>query len=278
MLGVCSWSLRPASPADLVEGVAGVGVEAVQLALDPLRTGAWSTDETVDRLEDAGVRVLSGMMGMRGEDYATLASIRATGGVRPDATWPANRAAAVENARLARRLGLGLVTFHAGFLPHARSDPERARMVDRLRELVDVFDAEGVAVGLETGQETADTLLDVLAQLDRPSAGVNFDPANMVLYGTGDPVESLRRLLPHVLQVHVKDALPAARAGEWGKEVPVGAGAVDWDGFCAALRDAGRPIDAVIEREAGRNRVRDARRAREHLAGRLPGDPAEARR
>ncbi len=266
MIGVCSWSLRPTSPAELVERVAAVGVQTVQLALDPLRTRAWSPGETVDRLEAAGVRIASGMMGTEGEDYSTLESIRITGGVRPDATWPANLAASRANAKLARRLELELVTLHAGFLPHDRDDPERGRMVTRLREVVDVFADEGVAVGFETGQEDAATLLDVLEELDRPTAGVNFDPANMILYSMGDPVAALRALLPRVLQVHVKDALPPERPGTWGAEVPVGSGAVDWDAFFAVLARAGRPIDAMIEREAGEDRVRDARTARDLVA------------
>jgi sugar phosphate isomerase/epimerase len=68
-----------------------------------------------------------------------------------------------------------------------------------------------------------------------------------------------------VLQVHVKDALPAARPGTWGEEVPVGAGAVDWPAFFATL-DAVQPtVDLVIEREAGEQRVADVRRARGHV-------------
>lgn len=262
MIGVCSWSLRPANPAQLVERLAAVGVDTVQLALDPLRTGAWSVTETTERLAAAGVIIRSGMMGMEGEDYSTLESIRTTGGVRPDATWPTNLAAARDNAALARELKLGLVTFHAGFLPHDRGDPERARMIERLQAVVDTFANEGVAVGFETGQEDAATLMDVLDELDRPAAGVNFDPANMILYGMGDPVAALRALLPRVLQVHVKDALPAAQSGSWGAEVPVGSGAVDWPAFFAALAESNRAVDAMIEREAGDARERDARTAR----------------
>ena len=281
MIGVCSWSLRPADPAELVEGLGAVGVAAVQLALDPLRTGDWSLRETVDRLAGAGIRIRSGMMSMAGEDYSTLESIRATGGVRPDATWPANLAAARANARVARQLGLGLVTFHAGFLPYERGDGVRPRMVERLRALVDAFAAEGVEVGFETGQEDANTLLAVLAELDRATAGINFDPANMILYGhdaDDSPVAALRKLLPRVRQVHVKDARPAARAGSWGTEVPVGSGGVDWDGFFDVLVAAPRPLDLMIEREAGDDRVGDARTARALVEAKLRERAAEGSR
>ena len=116
-LGVCSWCLRAGSPAELVERVRAVGVSSVQLHLDPLR-GDWDSGETQDRLREAGIAIASGMMAMRGEDYSTLNTIRETGGVRPDATWEANLAAAEANAALAADLGVDLVTFHAGFIEH----------------------------------------------------------------------------------------------------------------------------------------------------------------
>jgi L-ribulose-5-phosphate 3-epimerase len=79
----------------------------------------------------------------------------------------------------------------------------------------------------------------------------------------GDPVAALRNLMPHVLQVHIKDAVPAATRGNWGEEKPVGQGAVDWPTFFATLRNAGYTGDLVIERESGDDRVQDIRRARD---------------
>jgi L-ribulose-5-phosphate 3-epimerase len=267
-LGACSWSCRARDPEELVAALSTVGVRSVQLHLDPLRTGAWSEAATVRALAGAGIEIRSGMMSMEGEDYSTLESIRATGGVRPAATWPKNLAAARGNAALARRLGIPLVTFHAGFLPHEEGDPERGELLARLGEQVDVFAAQGVRVGFETGQESAATLAGVLRELGRPTLGVNFDPANMILYGMGDPVEALVLLADHVVQVHVKDAVAARIPGTWGEEVPVGQGQVDWPAFFRVLRERVPAVDCMIEREAGDTRVADMRAARD-LAERL---------
>ncbi len=261
-IGVCSWSLRAADPRELADRVAAVGVTSTQLALEPLRTKRWSIDETIGALAARGITIASAMMQTHGEDYSTLASIAATGGLRPDATWAANEAAAREDAQLARALGVSLVTFHAGFLPHDPRDPERAKILDRIRRVADLFAATGVRVGLETGQESAETLAGVLDALAHDNVGVNFDPANMILYGMGDPVLALARLAPHVMQIHVKDARASARPGEWGTEVVVGTGDVDWEGFDAARRERALDVDLMIEREAGDSRVADARRAR----------------
>ncbi len=256
-LGVCSWSLQPRNPRELVEAVRACGVSRVQLALDPIRRGEWSETETRTALDEAEIEIASGMMAMAGEDYSTLESIRETGGVRPTLHWSENRAAAYENAALAQRLGMGLVTFHAGFLPHDPAHPERAVMLGRLRELTQIFSGCGVDVALETGQESATVLLELLTDRDAPGCGVNFDPANMILYGMGDPVAALRLLGPWVRQMHAKDARPAVRAGEWGTETPVGEGAVAWRELLAARADVAPRAALVIEREAGSARIAD---------------------
>lgn len=263
-LAVCSWSLRPASPAELAERATACGLTRIQLHLDPIREGRWNEADTLAKLSAAGLSITSGMMTMRGEDYSTLDTIRETGGVRPDETWPDNLAAARGNARLAQRLGIRLVTFHAGFLPHEPHHPERRPLVFRVRTIAQVFGARGVGVALETGQEDARTLLEVLAEinagLDEPTrVRVNFDPANMILYAMGDPIDALRRLAPHIAQAHAKDAVPTRTPGTWGEERAIGRGAVDWPTFLAILAKERPDIDIILEREAGDSRVEDIR-------------------
>jgi sugar phosphate isomerase/epimerase len=268
-IGLCSWSVGPQDPQSLIEALRRLGIGTVQLALVPLVDEPRSWGRAVDLLGAAGMRVASGMLAMAGEDYTTLESIRRTGGVRPDRDWPRNRERAFRAAQLAGEAGIGLVTFHAGFLDERRSDPARRRMIDRLREVAELFAEQGVTVALETGQESAATLIDVLEELGRPDMGVNFDPANMILYGMGDPVAALGQLAPHVRQVHVKDALPARQPGSWGREVPAGQGAVDWEAFFEAALAIDPPVDFIIEREAGPDRERDIAAARDLAARHL---------
>ena len=261
-IGVCSWSLRAEDPRVLAARVAEVGVRFVQLALDPLVQGAWKREAVAAALEERGVRIRSGMMGTKGEDYSTLETIKETGGVRRTEHWAANLAAARETARVASEMEIPLVSFHAGFLPHDSADPERAILLERLGTIVDVFAERGVRVEFETGQETARTLLDVLAELDRSTLGVNFDPANMILYAMGNPVEALKTLGERVFQIHIKDARATEVPGTWGSEVPAGTGQVDWKAFFAVVGELGLDGDLMIEREAGDARIADIRAAR----------------
>src|SRR5207244_8197769 len=147
---------------------------------------AWGSIGTLCALN--GIEIISGMVTTIGEDYSTMESIRRTGGIVPDQTWKENWANLRTNAALARSLGIRLVTFHAGFLPHDQSDPEFKKLLDRLRQVADLFGEFGLELGLETGQETAEALSEFLETLDRPNVGVNFDPANMILYDKGDPI------------------------------------------------------------------------------------------
>jgi len=262
-LAVCSWSLQPSTPQDLITKLQATGVHRVQLALDPLRDEPAVWGKTLELLQAVGISIASGMFGCVGEDYTTLNSIRLTGGIVPDATWDQNWNNIQATADLAKKLELKLVTFHAGFLPHEESDPNYAKLRQRLSQVADVFKAQGITLGLETGQETAAVLFDFLCKLAKSNVGANFDPANMILYDKGNPIEALRKLGPWVRQVHVKDARRTKIPGTWGEEVVVGTGEVDWPAFFSVLKDIGFSGDFCIEREAGIKRVDDIRAARE---------------
>jgi L-ribulose-5-phosphate 3-epimerase len=261
-LAVCTWSLQPSDASDLAAKLKATGIGRVQLALDPLRESAAGWEQTEKVLRQNDISIVSAMFGCVGEDYSTLDNIRLTGGIAPDATWEQNRKNIRASARLAAELGQKLVTFHAGFVPHEESDPAFAKILRRLNEVADVFAAEKIDVGFETGQETAAELAGLLQKLDRPNISVNFDPANMLLYNKGDPIDALRTLGRWIRQVHIKDAVRTRTPGTWGEEVPVGDGEVDWREFFATLRQIGFSGNLVIEREAGAQRVADIRAAK----------------
>ena len=260
-LGFCSWALQPADVDDLLRLAAPLGLGRVQLALVPVAEQPASWRGVKEKLADAGIAIVSGMLATLGEDYSTLETIRRTGGIVPDAHWEANRARATHVAQAAAAMGIPIISFHAGFIPHDTADAQFVKLRDRLRTLADIYADAGLRLLLETGQETADDLLAFLDEVDRPNVAVNFDPANMILYDKGDPIASLRKLIDRVEQVHIKDAVRTAAPGSWGTEVVVGEGEVDWPAFLRVLDDADYAGDLIIEREAGRDRGEDIRAA-----------------
>lgn len=261
-LAVCSWSLQPASPQVLINQIKEIGLARIQIALDPVREQPAVWGNIAAQAAAAGMELVSGMFGCVGEDYTTMESIRKTGGIVPDATWEQNWENIRKTADLASRLGLKLVTFHAGFLPHDPKNPNYARLRERLLKVADLFAERGIDLALETGQETADTLRSFLEDLHRANVGVNFDPANMILYDKGDPIAALRTLSPWLKQCHIKDARKTTTPGTWGEEVVAGTGEVAWREFFAVLEQRGFKGYCAIEREAGNQRLRDIQAAR----------------
>jgi sugar phosphate isomerase/epimerase len=259
-IGVCSWSLQATGPQDLAEKVKTLGLKKLQLGLTPHRDDPGTWEGVQEILGESGISIVSGMFSTIGEDYTTPETIRKTGGIVPDEHWEGNQEIADAAAKLAQQLGLKLVSTHAGFLPHERSDPAFDKLCGRVAALAQMYSRIGGSLLLESGQESADTLLVFLDEMNQRGAGnvtVNFDPANMILYDMDEPIEALRKLVPHVQQVHVKDANRTTTKGQWGEEVVVGTGQVDWAAFVRILAEADYEGDYIFEREAGDDRVGD---------------------
>lgn len=266
--GICSWSTHAKSPDELMDRLDKLGLKKVQLHMTPVWENPAVWGDVHKRLTDKGYKIVSGMFGSVGEDYSTLESIRKTGGVVPDQHWEGNWKIVQNTAKVAKQMGVPLVSTHAGFLPEDPNDASFRKLVDRISQIAGCFKDHGLTLLFETGQETADTLsrfLDALNANGAQNVGVNFDPANMILYAKGDPVASLKRLMPRVKQVHIKDARKTATPGTWGAETAIGDGEVDWKAFLAALAEGDYKGDLVIEREAGEDRVGDVRLAVERL-------------
>tara|TARA_B100000809_G_scaffold232125_1_gene247767 strand:+ start:740 stop:1546 length:807 start_codon:yes stop_codon:yes gene_type:complete len=256
--------MLPQSAEDMARIMAELGLKKLQLGLVPHRDDAGIVDGVPEALAKVGARVVSGMFGTIGEDYTTMETIKVTGGIVPDEHWEANQEVARAAAARARRFGLSAVMFHAGFLPHDRSSAEFKKLAGRIEVVAGICADQGLDMMFETGQEAADdlgTFFDHMEGLGVTNLGVNFDPANMILYDMGDPIAALRKLLPRVKSIHIKDAVRTTVPGEWGADVPVGEGQVDWHAFIEVLVNGDYTGDMHIEREAGDDRMGDVKQA-----------------
>ena len=271
-VGLCSWSGHPKSPEELVARLKAVGLTKIQLALDPLiRDATWANTHQV--LKDGGIQVVSGMFETLKEDYATPARIRETGGLGPDDAFAETLARVPRYVQILNEFGLRRVSFHAGFIPHDADDPQRKIILERLGRISDAFDRANKILMLETGQETAETLVETLHDLARVNLRVNFDPGNMLLYSMGDPIKALEELYPYIEQIHIKDAIASGNPEVWGVEKPAGEGQVDWPAFFKFLGHNDYGGDLIIEREVGQDFDGEIRRAKAYLGSVL--DPAE---
>jgi sugar phosphate isomerase/epimerase len=171
-------------------------------------------------------------------------------GLVPPETRAARTQEMKEIADFARLLGVDVVALHLGFIPHDPSEPLYGEVVDVTRDVCDHCDKNGQSLHLETGQEPADALARFIANVQRDNLLVNFDPANMILYGSGEPIPALEKVGRWVKSVHCKDAKWAARPGEqWGQEMLLGEGHVDMEKYLRTLDRVGYTGPLTIERE-----------------------------
>ncbi len=195
-----------------------------------------------------------------GEDYADISTVRRTVGFAPRDTCRERVERTKDVANVAARLGIRSVACHIGFVPEDSSDPIYVNLCSIVREVCDCAARNGQTFALETGQEPAGLLLQFLRDVARPNLKINFDPANLILYGMGDPIAALRLLSEHVVSVHCKDGVApeSHQSGLLGRETRLGSGEVDFDAFLTTLASAGYRGILSIERETPDAVVRQA--------------------
>jgi len=200
-----------------------------------------------------------------GENYADIPTVQRTVGFIPRSSRERREKWTLAVSDFAAELGVGSIACHVGFVPPDEQDPDYIAVRAMVRRICDHAARHGQTFALETGQEPAQVLLHFLKDVDRGNLGINFDPANMILYGTGDPIEALDVLGPHVISVHAKDGdwPPKDKPEALGTERPLGQGAVGIEKFVRKLKQVGYRGTLNVEREIENQeeRLRDIRAA-----------------
>jgi sugar phosphate isomerase/epimerase len=228
-----------------------LGVSTIQLHAPHRQTRTpENARRFLDRLRELGISLTAVFGGFDGESYADIPTVARTVGLVPPTTRSARLTEMKEITDFAKLLGCNVTALHLGFVPHDRGIPLYGEVLAVTRDLCDHCRANGQSLHLETGQEPAGALLQFIQDVERDNLFVNFDPANMILYGVGNPIEALEVIGPYVRSVHFKDAKWAARPGEeWGQEVPLGEGDVGMETFLRTLDRLGYAGPLTIERE-----------------------------
>ncbi len=143
-------------------------------------------------LEEERFTVVTVFAAYSGESYADIPTVQQTVGFVPPATRTERELRTLAVSDFAAELGVPSIATHIGFVPEDRLSEEYVAVQEVVRRVCDHAAARRQTFALETGQESADALLDFLLFVNRDNLGVNFDPANMILYGTGDPIAALR--------------------------------------------------------------------------------------
>ncbi len=266
-IGLMFWA--GADARKTLADVTQFGLRAGQLGFPGSLSIEGAADSWDEALTAEHFVAVTAVCGYNGEDYSDITAVRRTVGLIPPDTRAERVARTKAVSDVASKLGIDSIACHIGFIPEAPGDPVYSKICDTAREICDRCASNGQSFTLETGQEPARVLLRFVGDVDRPNLKINFDPANMILYGTGEPIEALDLLGKYVVSVHCKDAdWPAMdQPASLGVERPLGEGSVDFPGFLSKLKEIGYRGVLCIEREEedGDRRVRDIRRAIEFL-------------
>lgn len=251
-----------------LDAVRKLGVPTVQIHA-PHRETRGQAASIKEQFAAAGIRVTVVFCGFPGESYADIPTVKETVGLVPEATYAERLAETKEIADFTRAIGVDAVAMHIGFVPEDDDDPIFQRVVAAAQEVCDYCARLDQRFHLETGQETGPALLHFFKAVNRDNLAINFDPANMILYGSGEPIAALEMVGGYVKSCHCKDANWAAKPGEeWGVEMPLGQGQVGIENYLRTLDKVGYHGPLTIEREiSGDQQLADIAQAVKLLEG-----------
>ena len=187
-------------------------------------------------------------------------------GLVPRETRAARIAHIKKASDFAKQCGIQAVQTHCGFIPENPNDPVYKETIAAMKEVAGYCKSNGQNFRYETGQETPITLVRAIEDVGLDNQGVNFDLANLILYGKANPVDAIELLGPYVQGIHAKDGLFPTNPKDLGKEVPIGKGKVDFPRIIERLKQLNYQGSVTIEREiSGPQQVADVREAKEYL-------------
>jgi sugar phosphate isomerase/epimerase len=249
--GVIFWASNDKPAVEQLRALKALGVRCAQLGLSGDFIASGKAEEWKSAAASEDFTLLTVTAAYLGEDYADIPTVERTVGFIPPATRAEREARTIELCDFAAAAGIPVFACHIGFVPHDKSNENYIAVQAMVRRICDHCAKSGQSFHLETGQEPAEVLLDFLTDTNRPNLAINFDPANMILYGTSDPIEAMEILKGHIRSVHVKDGdwPDQAKPGSLGAEKPLGQGSVGMERYVAKLKEIGYTGPLVIERE-----------------------------
>lgn len=167
-----------------------------------------------------------------------------------------------QGSDFAKLIGVDRIATHLGFIPENMDDPLYGPLIDDLRDVANHCKKNNQYFCFETGQETPVTLLRTIEDIGTDNLGINLDPANLVMYGKGNAVDSLKVFGKYLKGFHIKDGKYPTNGRELGLEVPVGQGDVQMPQLLKAMEELGYTepytIEIELDRREGEETLEDA--------------------
>jgi sugar phosphate isomerase/epimerase len=249
-----------------VEKLLGLSIDCVQIQCWSRELLTKDNAEKIKKLLNGKVKITSFWAGWTGPAIWDSIDGPHTLGIVPLAYRFQRMQELIEGADFASWLGVENMATHAGFIPEHPSFPEYRGVVQAVKYVADYCKSKGIYFNFETGQETPVTLMRLIKDVGTDNLGINLDPANLILYGRGNPVDALGIFKGYIRGVHVKDGDYPTDYYKLGQERVVGEGTVNFPVFLPKLLKQGYTGDLYIEREiSGDQQIKDIKKTIKYI-------------
>lgn len=248
--------------------------QAKELSLESCQLSMWDPRQYTDNaahavrtaVEKTGLLISALWAGWSGPKEWNFTGGPSTLGLVPESYRGIRLQELLEASTFASKIGVTDVITHVGFLPENPNDENYIGVVTALRHLAAVMAERDQYFLFETGQETPVTLLRTIEDIGAKNLGINFDMANLLLYGKANPADALDIFGKYVRNVHCKDGLYPTNGRQLGQEKALGQGRVDLKLILKKLKDIGYDGPLTIEREiSGPQQIHDIKEAQKLL-------------
>lgn len=236
-----------------------LGIECIQLSVWDTKYSTKENAAKVKKLLDGKIDISSVWGGWSGPQVWDFLDGPLTLGLVPPEYREKRIDDLKKHADFAAMVGAPNLATHMGFMPEQPCYPEYRCVVNGVRHIANYCLSNGIDLNFETGQETPVTLMRVIQDAGCNNLGINLDPANLIIYGRGNPIDALDIFGSKIKGVHVKDAVyPKDDFYALGAEKIVGEGSVNFPVFLPKLLRQGYTGDLYIEREiTGKQQITD---------------------
>ena len=254
-------------PRKEMEKVKNLGLETCQVTCWDM---SLYTKEVAEKLKQAaeenGIEITTLWTGFSGRPIWNLTEGPLTIGLVPPDKRKTRLKDLWKASDFAEWIGVDSLTTHVGFIPENPNDPVYISLIDVLKKVAKFLEDRGQSFRFETGQETPVTLLRTFEDVGADNFGVNFDPANLLMYGTANPIDALDIIGEYVRGVHAKDGEYPKTGRQLGEEKPLGEGRVNFPALISKLRELNYYGALTIEREiSGPQQIIDIKRGKKYL-------------